>query len=43
MIEHSRDEFVDRKSAALISKMSDEDIIELNNELLKSLNSKKKA
>ena len=43
MIRHSRDEFVDRKSAALISKMSDEDIIELNNELLKEFEFKKES
>lgn len=41
MIRHKRDEFVDRKSASLISEMSDDDITVLINELIQEFEFKK--
>jgi hypothetical protein len=43
MIRHKRDEFVDRKSASLISEMSNNDITVLINELLQEFEFKKQS
>lgn len=43
MIRHTRNEFVDRNSASLISEMSDEDITVLINELLQEFEFKKES
>jgi hypothetical protein len=43
MIRHTRDEFVDRKSASLISEKSDEEITVLINELLEEFELKKES
>ena len=43
MIRHTRDEFVDRESASIISEMSDEDLIVLTKELLQEFEFKKES
>jgi hypothetical protein len=43
MIRHTRDKFIDRKSASLISEMSDDDITGLINELLQEFEFKKQS
>jgi len=43
MIRHTRDEFVDRKSASLISEKSDEELTVLINELLQEFKFKKES